>query len=127
MATIILARLARHGVPRQQRLIYIKDPIPLSWIQRAAAISGKALQVAGGLWFVKRLCCRATFPFKRKLTADLRVSGNVRRADQDGRGGPHPSRTASRPVARGNDSRALKLNRSTQHKVPRSITQFEAL
>jgi len=53
---------------------FIKGPIPLPWLQRAAAIPGKALHVALGLWFVKGLCCSSTFAFKRKVCADLGVS-----------------------------------------------------
>jgi len=63
----------RPGAESQSRY-FIKGPIPLLWLQRAAAIPGKALHVALGLWFVKGLCCKATFPFKQKVTADLGVS-----------------------------------------------------
>ncbi len=53
---------------------FIKGPLPLRWIQRAAALPGKALHVALGLWYVKGLCRTATFPFKRKVAAGMGVS-----------------------------------------------------
>src|ERR1700674_3068681 len=53
---------------------FIKGPIPLPWIQRAAAIPGKASTVAVGLWFVSGLCRSKTFSFKRSVAAGLSVS-----------------------------------------------------
>ena len=53
---------------------FIKGPLPLPWIHRAAALPGKALHVALALWYVKGLCRSATFPFKRKLSAEMGVS-----------------------------------------------------
>ena len=42
--------------PESPTRYFIKGPIPLVWLQRAAAIPGKALHVALGLWFVGGLC-----------------------------------------------------------------------
>ena len=53
---------------------FIKGPLPLPWIQCAAALPGKALHVAVALWYVKGLCRSATFPFKRTVAAGLGVS-----------------------------------------------------
>jgi hypothetical protein len=53
---------------------FIKGPLPLPWVHRAAALPGKALHVALGLIFVKGLCCKSTFPFKRKVAAEMGVS-----------------------------------------------------
>jgi hypothetical protein len=53
---------------------FIKGPIPLAWLQRAAAIPGKALHVALGLWLVSGLCRSKVFPFKRSVAAGLSVS-----------------------------------------------------
>lgn len=53
---------------------FIKGPLPLPWFRRAAVLPGKALHVALGLWFMKGLCRSATFPFKRKVAAELGVS-----------------------------------------------------
>jgi hypothetical protein len=64
---------ARPGAEPATRY-FIKGPIPLPWLQRAAAIPGEALHVALGLWFVRGLSCRATFQFKQRVTADLGVS-----------------------------------------------------
>jgi hypothetical protein len=55
---------------------FIKGPLPLPWLRRAAALPGKAFHVAVGLWYVKGLCCSATFPFKRKVAVG---SGNSAR------------------------------------------------
>lgn len=67
-----------YGPPRPRAEVatpyFIKGPISLLWIQRAAAIPGKALHVALGLWFVRGLCCKPTFPFKQKVTTGLGVS-----------------------------------------------------
>jgi len=53
---------------------FILGPLPLAWFHRAAALPGKALHVAVGLWFMKGLCGSATFPFKRKVTDGFGVS-----------------------------------------------------
>lgn len=53
---------------------FIKGPIPLSWLQCAAAIPGKALHVALGLWFVGGLCRSKTFSFKRSVATGMGVS-----------------------------------------------------
>jgi hypothetical protein len=53
---------------------FIKGPIPLPWIQRAAAIPGKALHVALGLWFVGGMCRSKTFPFRRSVATGMGVS-----------------------------------------------------
>jgi hypothetical protein len=53
---------------------FIKGPLPLAWLQRAAVLPGKTLHVALGLWYVKGLYRADTFAFKRKLAAELGVS-----------------------------------------------------
>ena len=53
---------------------FIKGPVPLRWLLRAAALPGKALHIATGLWYMKGLCRSATFPFKRKTAAEFGVS-----------------------------------------------------
>jgi hypothetical protein len=53
---------------------FIKGPLPLSWLQRAAALPGKALHVALGLWYVRGLCCSVTFPFKRRVAREFGIS-----------------------------------------------------
>jgi len=53
---------------------FIKGPLPLPWFFRAAALPGKALHIALGLWYMKGLCCSATFPFKRKTAGGFGVS-----------------------------------------------------
>ena len=53
---------------------FIKGPLPLPWLQRAAALPGKAFHVAVGLWYVSGLCRSDTFSFKRSVAADFGVS-----------------------------------------------------
>lgn len=53
---------------------FIKGPLPLPWIQRAAAVPGKGLHVALGLCYVSGLRRSKTFPFKRSVAAGLSVS-----------------------------------------------------
>jgi hypothetical protein len=59
-------------VPAARR--FIKGPLPLPWLQRAAALPGKAFHVAIGLWYVSGLCRSDTFLFKRSVAADFGVS-----------------------------------------------------
>ena len=56
---------------------FIKGPLPLLWFQKASALPGKALHVALALWWVKGLCCSATFAFKQKATVALRISADA--------------------------------------------------
>jgi hypothetical protein len=53
---------------------FIRGPLPLSWIMRAAALPGKAFHVSMGLWYVSGLCRSTTFPFKRSVADDFGVS-----------------------------------------------------
>ena len=53
---------------------FIKGPLPMPWIERAAALPGKALHIALGLWWVSGLCRPATFSFKRKAVDAFGVS-----------------------------------------------------
>ena len=53
---------------------FIKGPLPLPWLQRAAAIPGKVLHVALGLWYVAGLCRSKMFSFKRSVAMGLSVS-----------------------------------------------------
>lgn len=53
---------------------FIKGPLPLPWLHRAAALPGKALHIAVGLWYMRGLCRSASFPFKRKTAAEFSVS-----------------------------------------------------
>jgi len=60
--------------PESPTHYFIKGPIPLLWLQRAAVIPGKALNVALAIWFVGGLCRSKTFSFKRSVAAGLGVS-----------------------------------------------------
>lgn len=62
------------SIDEPSRSYFIKGPLPLAWIHRAAALPGKALHVALGMWFVSGLCRSATFAFKRKVAAEMGVS-----------------------------------------------------
>lgn len=53
---------------------FIKGPLPLDWFSRAAALPGKALNVALALWRMCGLCRSKTFAFKRSAFAVLNVS-----------------------------------------------------
>ena len=53
---------------------FIKGPLPLSWLRRAAALPGKALHIALGLLYMSGLCRSATVTFKRKTAAEFGVS-----------------------------------------------------
>src|SRR5690349_2255208 len=72
------ANTGAFGAPRAgaepPSLSFIKGPLPLTWIQRAAALPGKALHVALCLWLLKGVVKSATFPLKRKLPSEMGVS-----------------------------------------------------
>lgn len=59
-----------------QRAPYIKGPIPLEWMKRASALSGKALAVALVIWYIAGL---------RKSPTNLPVTGKVLKAFSVGR------------------------------------------
>lgn len=56
---------------------FVKGPLPLPWLHRAAALPGKAFNVAVSLWYVSGLCRSDTFPFKRNVAADFNVSADA--------------------------------------------------
>lgn len=66
------------GVPRPEAEIaaqrFVKGPLPLAWFHRAAALPGKALNVGLALWYVKGLCRKSTFPFRRSAPDTFGVS-----------------------------------------------------
>ncbi len=68
------ALVAPRPGPEPATRYFIKGPIPLLWLQHAAAIPGKTLHVALGLWFVGGLCRSKTFSFKRGVATGLSVS-----------------------------------------------------
>jgi hypothetical protein len=56
-------RLPRHA-PGQR---FLKGPIPLAWLCRAAALPGKTLNVALALWYAAGLAQGATVLLSRRL------------------------------------------------------------
>lgn len=59
---------ATPGLPRHapgQR--FLKGPIPLAWLCRAAELPGKALVVALALWYTAGLTQKATVTLSRRL------------------------------------------------------------
>jgi hypothetical protein len=53
---------------------FIKGPLPLLWFSKAAALPGKAINVALALWWIQGLCRAKTFPLKREAASTLGVS-----------------------------------------------------
>ena len=56
---------------------FIKGPLPMPWFERAAALPGKALQVALALWWVRGLTRSTTFSFKRSAGHVFAVSADA--------------------------------------------------
>jgi hypothetical protein len=56
-------QLPRHG-PGQP---FLKGPVPLAWLSRAAGLPGKALAVALALWYAAGLTKGATVLLSRRL------------------------------------------------------------
>ena len=53
---------------------FIKGPIPLQWLVKAAELPGKAPVVALVLWWIRGLCKSATFQLKSQATREFCVS-----------------------------------------------------
>lgn len=53
-APIGIALQGRVGIPRGRRVPgkFLRGPIPLDWLQRAALLSGRALHLGVALWFL---------------------------------------------------------------------------
>ena len=57
---------------------FIKGPLPLNWIERAAALPGKALHVALALWFQMGLEGATTVKLGQKRVARFAVSRDAK-------------------------------------------------
>ena len=67
--------------PRRVQGNFLKGPIPMDWLQRAAMLSGKALHLGVALWFRAGL----VGSMRLKLSnADLAAMGVARDAKYDG-------------------------------------------
>lgn len=48
-----------------QTVAFIKGPIPMHWLERAAQLPGKTIHAALGLWYVRSVTGREQFTVKR--------------------------------------------------------------
>lgn len=53
---------------RKPKRRFVKGPIPLAWISKAAQLPGKALHVGMAIWYVRGLKKCDTFPITRETT-----------------------------------------------------------
>lgn len=59
---------------RRQRGMFIKGPIPLDWIVKAACLPGKTMNTALALWFLNGLRSGEPFKFTRSTYEKFGVS-----------------------------------------------------
>lgn len=71
-------------LPQKQPHQYLRGPIPLSWLCRAACLPGRALHVAIALWHVSKLRRSKTIKMQRRILADFGISRGVYQAGLDG-------------------------------------------
>lgn len=57
---------------------FIKGPLPLDWVQRAAALPGKALQVGLCLWYLAGLTQFKQVRLTSKITEAMGVSRDAK-------------------------------------------------
>lgn len=67
--------------PRRVQGSFLKGPVPLDWIARAATLSGKALHIGVVLWFRAGLVGSMTFKLSN---GDLKALGVARDAKYEG-------------------------------------------
>lgn len=67
--------------PRRVQGTFLKGPIPMNWLQRAAKLSGKALHLGVALWFRAGLVGSLTV---KLANADLAAMGVARDAKYEG-------------------------------------------
>ncbi|MCP5278903.1 MAG: hypothetical protein H6935_11155 [Thiobacillus sp.] len=75
--------------PQQSIRHFIKGPLPLEWIERAAALPGKALHVALAIWYQVGLERQSTITLGQKRLKRFAVSRDakydaLRRLEQNG-------------------------------------------
>lgn len=61
-------------IPRRKQQRYLKGPIPLDWLLKAAAQPGKTLHVAIALWYLSGVKKSFTFRLSQKLLGEFGVS-----------------------------------------------------
>ncbi|EIC21447.1 hypothetical protein Thi970DRAFT_01655 [Thiorhodovibrio frisius] len=72
--------VGRSGVPRHQAgEPFVKGPIPLNWLERAARLPGKALHVGLALWFRAGMVGDAWVKLSNGLVARFGVERNAKR------------------------------------------------
>lgn len=59
---------------RRQKGMFIKGPIPLDWITKAACLPGKTMNTALALWFLNGLFLGKSFKFTRSTYKKFGVS-----------------------------------------------------
>ena len=73
----------------QKKVLFVKGPIPLEWVSRAAALPGKALNVAVALWWQHGMAKGKPFKLTRMSLKYLSVeraasSAGLARLEQAG-------------------------------------------
>jgi hypothetical protein len=53
---------------------FVKGPLPCAWLERAGKLPGKSLHVALGLWWIRGMVGKPSFPFKRKAATAFGAS-----------------------------------------------------
>lgn len=59
---------------KRQKGMFIKGPIPLEWITKAACLPGKTINTALALWFLAGLWSSNMFKFSKKTYGQFRVT-----------------------------------------------------
>ena len=67
--------------PRRQRSSrpFLKGPIPLDWLTRAAALPGKVMQVAAAIWYRAGMQGQSGISVTNKLAAQFAVDRHAKR------------------------------------------------
>ncbi|MFO1352029.1 MAG: hypothetical protein U1F68_15675 [Gammaproteobacteria bacterium] len=58
----------------RQSAVFLKGPIPMMWLERAANLPGKALNAALAIWHVHGVMKQARFVVKREMWARLNLT-----------------------------------------------------
>lgn len=59
---------------KKQEGMFIKGPIPLDWITRAARLPGRTMNTAMALWFLAGLCSSDTIRLSKKTYGQFSVT-----------------------------------------------------
>ena len=68
------ASASRRGPSTRNNNRFLKGPIPLNWLVKAAPLNGKALEIAVVIWHLKGLKRKNTVKLNGKLLREFKIS-----------------------------------------------------